>query len=126
MRKMRQTDTLVGRRNAAIVQAQPLMVPFLTDVLRCSGHSQVLTYRCASAKRLRRAKPDVVIMDTEAANAAPLALIRRIKLNARTRIVVIAGRDDPAWNALARALGADAILGPSANRQDLFTAVRGA
>jgi DNA-binding NarL/FixJ family response regulator len=125
MRKMRQTDTLVGRRTAAIVQAQPLMVPFLTDVLRCTGHSRVVTYR-SWAKRLRRAKPDVAILDAEAANATPLALIRRIKSNARTRIVVITGHDDSVWNAVARALGADAILGPGADRQDLFTAVRGA
>jgi len=126
MRKMRQTDTLVGHRTAAIVQAQPLMVPFLRDVLRCTGHSHVVTHRCASAKRLRRAKPDVVILDIEAANAEPLALIRSIKLNAPTRIVVNAGHDDPVWNALARAVGADAILGPSADRQDLVAAVRGA
>jgi DNA-binding NarL/FixJ family response regulator len=102
------------------------MVPFLKDVLACAGLGEVVAYRCASAGTLRRARPDLVLLDVDARGAQPLGLIRETRRQTSARIVVITRSEDRAWQALALALGADAVLGPWANRQDLFTAVAGA
>jgi DNA-binding NarL/FixJ family response regulator len=75
---------------------------------------------------LRRARPDLVLLDVDARGAQPLGLIRETRRQTSARIVVITRSEDRAWQALALALGADAVLGPWANRQDLFTAVAGA
>jgi DNA-binding NarL/FixJ family response regulator len=115
-----------GNRKAVIVHGQGLMLPFLADVLRCAGHGDVLAYRSPSAKTLHRAKPDVVVLDADAPGSDPLDLIRITRAGTRARIVVITRYEDRLWNALARALGADAVLGPQAGRQDLFSAVASA
>jgi DNA-binding response OmpR family regulator len=99
------------------------MVPFLTDVLQRAGHADVVAYRSVSATTVRRARPDVVVLDVDTPGAKPLEMIRRARRNTSARIVVLTSRDDSAWNAMALAIGADRILGPCADRQDLFTAV---
>ena len=119
---MRQFNRRVHARKALIVQAQRLMLPFLKDVLERAGIDDVVAYRCASASTLRRSRADVVLLDVDARGTQPLGLIRETRLQTSARIVVMTRNDDRAWEAMALALGADAILGPQANRQDLFTA----
>jgi DNA-binding NarL/FixJ family response regulator len=100
------------------------MVPFLRDVLERAGHRDVLALRSASTRTLHRVRPDVVVLGIDMPGARPLELIRRTRRETPgARIVVITRSDDPLWNALARALGADAILGSTADRHDLFSAV---
>jgi len=120
---MRQPETH-RQRTALIVERQRLMVPFLRDVLERAGHGDVRALRSASTRTLQRVRPDVVVLGIDMPGARPLELIRRTRQETPgARIVVITRCDDPLWNALARALGADAILGSSADRQDLFSAV---
>ncbi len=100
------------------------MVPFLKDVLERAGHGDVFAFRSASARTLERVRPDSVILGIDAPGARPLDLIRRTRRQMPSaRIVVITRSDDPLWNALASALGADVILGSKADRNDLLTAV---
>ena len=110
-------------RKALIVQGQRLMVPFLTEVLQRAGLTDVVAYRSASEITVRRARPDVVVLDVDAPGMRPLELIRTARQNTAARIIVLTRTDDRAWNALAMAFGADRVLGPRADRQDLFTAV---
>ncbi len=102
------------------------MVPFLTEVLQRAGVADVVSYRSASATTVRRARPDVVVLDVDSPGTKPLELIRKARLHSAARIVVITRSDDSAWNALALAFGADRVLGPRADRQDLFSAVAAA
>jgi len=112
------------RRTALIVERQRLMVPFLRDVLERAGLGDVLAVRSASARTIHRIRPDVVVLGIDLPGARPLELIQRTRRETpAARIVVITRSDDPLWNALARALGADAVLGSTADRQDLYLAV---
>lgn len=112
------------QRTAVILERQRLMVPFLRDVLERAGHGDVLALRSASARTLQRVRPDVVVLSVDTPGARPLELIRRTRRETPgARLVIITRCDDPLWNALARALGADVILGSTADRQDLFSAV---
>jgi DNA-binding NarL/FixJ family response regulator len=100
------------------------MVPFLKDVLERAGHDDVFAFRSASAKTLQRVRPDLVVLGIDTPGARPLELIRRTRHETpEARIVVITRSDDALWNAMARALGADAILGSQADRNDLICAV---
>jgi DNA-binding NarL/FixJ family response regulator len=113
-----------AQRTALIVERQRLMVPFLKDVLERAGHDGVFAFRSASARTLQRVRPDVVVLGIDTPGGRPLELIRRTRRETpEARIVVITRTDDPLWNALARALGAHAILGSQADRSDLFSAV---
>ncbi len=110
-------------RKALILQGQRLMVPLLKDVLERAGLDNVIVYRNASERTLRNARPDVVLFDVDRPGSRSLERIRAARSQTRARIVVITRTNDPAWNAVARALGADAILGACADRHDLFTAL---
>ena len=120
---MQRCRTGARARKALIVQAQRLMLPFLTDVLQGAGLGDVVAFRSPSATTVRRVRPDVVVLDVDAPGARPLELIMRARRHTDARIVVLTRSDDSAWNALALAIGADRVLGPRADRQDLFTAV---
>jgi len=115
----------VGRsaRKGLIVEGRRLMVPLLRDVLTRAGLDDVVVHRTVSAKTMRSARPDVVLVDVDGLGSRPLELIRAARQNTSARIVVITRVDDSGWNAVARALGADFILGARADRHDLLTAV---
>jgi DNA-binding NarL/FixJ family response regulator len=106
-----------------IVEGRRLMVPLLKDVLLRAGLEQVVVYRTASERTMRSARPDVLVLDVDGPSARPLELIRNARRCTNARIVVITRVDDRAWNTVAHALGADAILGARADRHDLLTAV---
>jgi DNA-binding NarL/FixJ family response regulator len=110
-------------RKAMIVEGRRLMVPLLKDVLALAGLEEVVVYRTASERTMRSARPDVVVLDVDSPGARPLELIRNARRCTNARIVVITRIDDREWNALARAVGADTILGARADRHDLLTAV---
>jgi len=111
-------------RRALIVERQRLLVPFLKHIAEGAGLAEVVAYRTASPRTLHRVRPDVVLIGIDGPGARPLELIRRTRREMPTaRIVVITRSDDPAWSALAQALGADVVLGPRADRHDLCTAL---
>ncbi len=99
------------------------MLPMLRDVLAHAGLDDIVVYRKASERTMRCARPDVVVVDVDSPGIRPLESIRAARQHTSARIVVITRTDDPGWNAVATALGADTILGARADRQDLFTAV---
>ncbi len=108
---------------ALIVEQQRLVVPFLASVLRNAGVHTVVAYG-ATRTAFARTKPDVVILGMDMSAVRPFELLRRTRrATATARIVVITRCDDPAWNAVAYALGADTILGPSADSRALASAV---
>jgi DNA-binding NarL/FixJ family response regulator len=111
-------------RTALIVERQRLMVPFLRDVLERAGHGDVVAHRSASARTLQRLRPSVVVLGIDTLGARPFEVIRRTRCGTpAARIVVLTRSDDPVWSALARAVGADVVLGPKADRNDLLAAV---
>jgi len=113
-------------RKALIVERQRLLVPFLKDVLQGIGVCDVVAYRFAGPRTLQRLQPDVVVLGVDAPGARPLELIRQArKERPSARIVVITRCDDPLWSSLARALGADVVLGSLADRHDLSVALAG-
>jgi DNA-binding response OmpR family regulator len=113
------------RRRALIVERQSALVPFLRDALTRAGYGAVTAARSASESTLRRSLPDTILLGP-GMTSRPLDAIRRIR-QARpdARIVAIAYRDDPLWNALAMALGADDVLGPSAEMAALERSLGG-
>ncbi len=107
---------------ALIVERHRLIVPFLRSILSQAGFRSVSGR--ATAPTLRRVRPDAVVLCFDGLAARPLETVRRTRATMpAARIVVITRTDDPAWNALARALGADTILGPSADGRALSDAV---
>ena len=110
-------------RKAIIVEGRRLMVPLLKDVLARAGLEDVVVCRNATERRMRSARPDVVVLDVDGPGLRPLELIRNARRCTNARIVVITRLDDRGWNAVARAVGADTILGARADRHDLLTAI---
>jgi two-component system response regulator RegA len=113
-------------RTALLVEPQQLLVPFLTAALHAVGvHATVAPRPTASA--LRRANADVVILGMDMLRGRPLDVIRRThRARPDARIVVLTRRNDPAWSALARAVGASVVLGPTADAAAFAAAVAGA
>ncbi len=107
---------------ALIVERQRLIVPFLRSILAQAGFRPVSGK--ATAGTLKRVRPDAIVLCFDRGAVRPLETIRRARAaTARARIVVITRGDDPAWNALARAFGADTVLGPAADGRALSEAV---
>jgi DNA-binding NarL/FixJ family response regulator len=106
-------------RTALIVEKQPFIVPFLRHALERSGHVTFVA-RSVSGVALERLRPDTVLIGVHGLTKAPLATIRAARAaRSDARIVAIVDRHDEAWNAVAEALGADAILGPSCDGRTL-------
>jgi DNA-binding NarL/FixJ family response regulator len=107
-----------------IIERQRLLVPYLKHVLQHAGVEDVVAYRNAGKRTLQRVRPDVVILGVDTAGTRPLELIRQARAEMPwARIVVLTRSDDAAWSTLARALGADAVLGSAADTRDLSLAL---
>ena len=111
---------------ALLVEREPALVPFLRDVMREAGHGAVVASKSVSVRTLRRTRPATILIGPGAGRVRPLDAIRRIRREcASARVIVVAYRNDPAWNALARALGADVVLGPEHGGAALADALAG-
>ncbi len=107
---------------ALIVERQRLMLPYLHAIARQAGFRAVTG--SATLATLRRVRPDTVVLDLDRPGARPLATIRRVRSSMPdARIVVIGAADDAAWTLVARALGADAVLGARADGSALARAM---
>jgi DNA-binding NarL/FixJ family response regulator len=108
-----------------IVERQAFFVPFLREALEHAGHHTIVVSRSVSALTLQRVRPHTVVIGVHGLGPRPLETIRLTRRQRPSaRIVAIVLRDDPAWSALARSLGADSVLGPSADHGRLAEALR--
>ncbi len=111
-------------RHALLIEPHTLFAPFLTGMLERAGSRVTVTPR-AGDRVLRTLDPALAVVDTTASDAEPLRQIRDIRAALpNARIVVYARAFEATWALLAAALGADAIVGPSATEHDLDTALR--
>lgn len=100
-----------GRR-AVVVEPQSLFVPFIVDALAESGLTVVDAVAAPYPGLLARLQPEVLFLDLDWPQSPPLSSIRELRaLLPLTWIVMYTCERDPAWKALALALGANAIVG---------------
>jgi DNA-binding NarL/FixJ family response regulator len=108
---------------ALLIEPQSLFAPYFAGVLSASIRN--LTVAAHAPKRFLQAlDPELVVLDASGGDASPLRTIDRLRtLLPAARIVVFARQCEPLWVGVARAAGADAIVGPSANEADLVAAL---
>jgi DNA-binding NarL/FixJ family response regulator len=107
-----------------VVEPHPFFASFLRLVLARSGHPVVASAASASRLLLEKLAPGTIVFGLGACRQRPLEAIRRARSERpEAFIAVVSQSDDAAWKALARALGADIVLGPGANASDLVAAV---
>lgn len=108
---------------AVIIEPQALFVPFLAQALRRRGVAVLGSSGSSHPKALLMQRPDVVLVDVDHL-AAPLGCLRDLRAALPgARIVAVAQDPEPAWSALARAAGADAVLGAAADEDALGGAI---
>jgi DNA-binding NarL/FixJ family response regulator len=108
-----------------LIERQSLFTPFLRETFESSGARVSLAGPRPTAAALRRFDPDVVCIDVDHLETAPLLALRALRRTLpATRIVAYASLADPLWNELALSVGADAVLGPQAGVRDLLAAVQ--
>src|SRR5215218_919432 len=73
---------------------------------------------------LRRAEPDIVLVDHEPERPDRLALVMRIKARSGARVILAANEPADDLPVLAALAGADAIVDKSADPQELLRAIR--
>lgn len=111
-------------KRVLLVEPQALFAPYFVATLERSGLDVVAVVKRPDCSVLRRMAPDIVVVDAAHRPAAPLRTIRAIRAAApEAHIVVFATNCEPAWWALARTLGADAIVGAHAQERDLVAAL---
>jgi DNA-binding NarL/FixJ family response regulator len=109
-------------KRAAIVEAQTLFVPYLVATLRRQGLDVVRTAARVRSRNLAKIAPDVLLVGVDDV-PAPIVTLRRLRrLLPDTRIVLYTHSPDRAWAALARGVGADAVVGPADDEGDLISA----
>lgn len=108
-----------------LIERQSLFAPFLRETFESSGAKVSLAGPRPTAAMLRHIDPDVVCIDVDQLETAPLLALRALRRTLpEARIVAYAGTSDPLWDQVARSVGADAVLGPQSGVRDLLEAVR--
>ena len=115
--------TPTAEPTALIAERQRLLVPYLRAVCERSGFRPV---SCSPTDHaLARVRPVAVVLGFEIPGGRPLEAIRRVRqVRPDATLVVLVRRGDRAWAAMARALGADAVLGEDADGIALAAALR--
>jgi|GEM_PF-2310357 len=109
-------------KRAAIIEAQTLFVPYLVSTLRRQGLDVVRAAPRIRCRSLARIAPDVLLVGVDELRA-PLVTLRRLRrLLPGARIVLFTHSADRAWAVLARAVGANAVVGPTDDEGDLVSA----
>lgn len=109
---------------ALIVERHPFLESFLRHELQRAGHDVVVS-RSASAATLTSVCPATIVIGLSGSGRRPLEAIRRARRErADAHILAIVDRDDPAWKALALAMGANVVLGPADGRATLMKAIQ--
>ena len=108
---------------ALLIEPQSLFAPYFTGVLEGAGSSVTVTGRLRK-QAVRALDPTLVVVDAAGTDQAPLRVISRLRETLpHARIVVFARAFEPIWQTMAHAVGADAVVGPSANESDLLAAI---
>jgi DNA-binding NarL/FixJ family response regulator len=109
----------------ALIERQSLFTPFLRETFESNGALVSLAGPRPTAAALRRLDPDVVCIDVDQLETAPLLALRALRRTLPgARIVAYASLAEPLWIELALSVGADAVLGPQAGVRDLLEAVQ--
>lgn len=109
----------------ALIERQSLFTPFLRETFESNGALVSLAGPRPTAAALRRLDPDVVCIDVDQLETAPLLALRALRRTLPdARIVAYASFAEPLWVELALSVGADAVLGPQAGVRDLLEAVQ--
>ncbi|MBD5653702.1 MAG: hypothetical protein IAI50_00800 [Candidatus Eremiobacteraeota bacterium] len=118
-----ESSTLRQRKQrAAIIEPQALFVPYLVATLRRTGADVVRAAPSIPSQQLSRLAPDLLLVAIDECRA-PLAVVRRLRrLLPAARIVLYTHVADPVWGAVARGLGADAVVGPADDEPELVSA----
>lgn len=115
-----------GAKRALLIEPQTLFAPYFVATLERTGLDVVGVAPGARTAMLLDLRPDVVVIDAGHLATPPLRLLRRLRRALpAAHIVVYVHALDGAWAALARSLGADAVIGPKADEADLIAAVGG-
>ena len=108
---------------ALLIEPQSLFAPYFAGVLSGAGRHVTVTGR-APKRFLRELDPSLVVVDAAGAGKSPLRTISRLRKSLpQARIVVFTRAFEPLWETLAHAVGADAVVGPSASETDLIAAL---
>jgi DNA-binding NarL/FixJ family response regulator len=109
---------------ALLIEPQALFAPYFAGVIAGAGSDVTVSER-APKRLLRSLKPSLVVFDATGTDAAPLRMISGVRASLpNTRIVIFARIAEPLWAGVAKALGADAVIGPKASESDLLAALR--
>jgi DNA-binding NarL/FixJ family response regulator len=108
-----------------LIERQTLFAPFLKQLLTRDGARVVSSGPLPSARRLLQLRPDIVCVDVDTLKQSAFSGLRRLRrVLPQSRIVAYTGQVDPAWTALAKSVGADVVLGPESDDNDVVAATR--
>jgi len=108
---------------ALLIEPQALFAPYFAGVMTDAG-SDVTVAERAPKRLLRSLKPNLVVFDATGEHAAPLRVISGVRASLpAARIVIFSRAAEPLWADVAKALGADAVIGPKASEADLLAAL---
>jgi DNA-binding NarL/FixJ family response regulator len=108
---------------ALLIEPQALFAPYFAGVIAGAG-SEVTVSERAPKRLLRSLKPNLVVFDATGREAAPLRVITGVRAALPSaRIVIFARMAEPLWADVAKALGADAVIGPKASEAELRAAL---
>ncbi len=104
-----------SRKRAVIIESQRLFVPYLSEAIRAAGADVVRADPRADGTRLAALQPDVVVLDAAHSPTPALVAIRAIRRALPVATIVVYTNETAPWTSLARALGADVVLGSDAD-----------
>jgi DNA-binding NarL/FixJ family response regulator len=108
---------------ALLIEPQALFAPYFAGVI-AGASSEVTVSERAPKRLLRSLKPSLVVFDATGQEAAPLRMISGVRASLPgARIVIFARAAEPLWANVAKALGADAVVGPKASEAELVAAL---
>jgi two-component system response regulator AtoC len=103
-----------GRDRALVICPQPTLQPSLCKILETLGVSPVVADSMEEAGRLSATSGpfSVTVVDVGRADGEGLETLRRSRLRHEESgpVVVLAHRDDPAWNSKAELVGAEQVV----------------
>ncbi|MBC5809265.1 MAG: response regulator transcription factor [Candidatus Eremiobacteraeota bacterium] len=104
---------------ALIIEPQRLFTPFLAGVLEERGVAVLATTLALDRDQLALARPEIVLIDADHLPSPLMALADLRSALPSARIAVVYAWAEAAWLVLARAFGADVLIGPGADEERL-------
>jgi DNA-binding NarL/FixJ family response regulator len=116
---------MISPYSVLLIERQSLFLPYLKQLLARDGARVVSSGPLPNARRLLQLRPDVVCVDVDHLKQSAFSGLRTLRRALpHARIVAYTQQSDPAWTALAKSVGADIVLGPDADANDVISATR--